>query len=186
MLRTVTALVALSWSLLSFSNLWAQSGEDGCGCAKWGMHPALVKGCYPGKEMAVVSEAPLILMLKDAFANDNAYLGFKFQDEKLFQLRALLEIKANRPNDYTKKFLELEKYLISRHGEPTQKIRKTISNPFAEDAVVIRVGKGHYQDTWKLAGTEVLLTLVGENQKLVLSVQYTQVTSPAATTEPTK
>lgn len=177
-MRTIVAFLILSSSLLCFSNLWAQPAQEGYGCAKWGMHPALVKGCYPDKELVPVNETPLILMVKDAFANDNAYLGFKFQDEKLFQVRVLPEIKAERPNDYTKKFLELEKYLISRHGEPTQKIRKTVSNPFAEDAVVIRVGKGHYQDTWKLAKTEILLTLVGENQKLVLSVQYTQAPAP--------
>jgi hypothetical protein len=174
MLRVITTLVTLLWSLAACSCLWAQSGAGSFGCATWGQHPALVKGCYPGKEMAVVSEAPLILMLKDKFANENAYLGFKFQDEKLFQVKVLLEINATRPHDYTKKFLELEKYLTGRHGEPAQKIRKTISNPFAEDAVVIRVGKGHYQDTWKTPDTEVLLTLVGENQKLVLSVQYGQ------------
>lgn len=177
MTRVTVVVVALLWSLIASFCFQSRSGAESLDCAKWGQHPAMVKACYPAKEMAVVSEAPLILMVKDEFADETAYLGYKFQDEKLFQVKVLFEIKADRPHDYTRKFLELEKYLTSRHGEPVQKIRKTISNPFAEDAVVIRVGKGHYQDTWKTPESEVLLTLVGEHQKLVLSVQYTEAAS---------
>jgi hypothetical protein len=73
------------------------------------------------------------------------------------------------------KHTKVEEFLKEIYGEPREKRRKTRTNPFEDDAQQIATGRGYYQTLWKTNETEILLSLKGENKKLVLSVQYSSI-----------
>jgi hypothetical protein len=158
--------------------LWADIGREGYQCAKWGMSINQVKKCFPNQEWKTISTHPDILMFKHKIDNENAYFGFKFKDNKLYQVRILLDIEAIKNSTYLEKFNKLEKFLENKYGAPQKKYRKAISNPFIDKATLIAAGQGYYQTFWKTQETEILLTLIGENGKLLLSIQYSGISFP--------
>ena len=165
-------IIALLWGWFFPGTLFAETSEEGYGCAKWGMSLDQVKACLSPRECKMVSTNPAVLMCDDTVADEAAYSGYRFSNNTLYQVRILFNIEAVKHHTYLQKHAKLEKFLENTYGEPQKKYRKTSINPFEDDAQQIATGRGYYQTFWKTQETEILLTLKGENNKLVLSIQY--------------
>jgi len=165
-------IIALLWGGFFPGILFADTGKEGYGCAKWGMSLDHVKACLSPRECKMVSTNPAVLMCDDTVAGEAAYSGYRFRNNTLYQVRILFNIEAVKHHTYLQKHAKLEKFLENTYGEPQKKYRKTRINPFEDDAQQIATGRGYYQTFWKTQETEILLTLMGENNKLVLSIQY--------------
>ena len=152
--------------------LWAGIGKEGYKCAKWGMSIDQVKKCFPKIDWKTINADPVILIGNDKIDNESAYIGYKFKNNKLYQVRILLDIEAIKKHTYLKKFIKLERSLENAFGDPQKRYRQAIRNPIADDATQIAAGQGYYQTFWETGETEVLLTLTGEDGKLILSIQY--------------
>jgi len=165
-------IMALLWGGLFPGVLFAGTGAEGYGCARWGMSLDGVKACLQARECTMISTEPALLMCEDTVADEGAFIGYRFNNNALYQVRILFNVEAVKSQTYLEKYAKLEKYLENTYGKPQQKDRKTMINPFEDDARQIATGRGYYQTFWKTQATEILLSLRGENNKLVLSIQY--------------
>jgi len=165
-------IIALLWAGLFPGMLFADTGEEGYGCTRWGMSLDQVKACLHPQECKMVTAEPALLMCDDTVADEVAYVGYRFNNNTLYQVRILFNLEAVKPQTYLQKHAKLENFLEKTYGKPQKKYRKTRINPFEDDAQQIATGRGYYQTFWKTQKTEILLTLTGENNKLVLSIQY--------------
>jgi hypothetical protein len=168
-------IIALVWASLLPSMLLADTGEEGYGCATWGMSLGQVKECLDSAKCRMVSTNPAVLMCDDTVAGEAAFSGYRFSNDSLYQVKILFRIEAVKHQTYLEKHAKVEESLEKRYGEAQKKYRKTRVNPFENDAQQIASGRGYYQTLWKTQETEILLTLKGENNKLVLSLQYSSV-----------
>lgn len=176
MTTTKALIIALLCGGLFPGILFADTGKEGYGCTRWGMSLDDVKACLHPRECNLISTQPAILMCDDTVADEAAYIGYRFNNNSLYQIRILFNIGAVKHHAYLQKHAKLQKFLENTYGEPQQKYRTTMINPFEDDAQQIATGRGYYQTFWKTQETEILLALMGENNKLVLSIQYSDVT----------
>ena len=168
-------IMALLWGGLYQGTLYADTGKEGYGCAQWGMSLDQVTACLSMPTCKTVSTNPALLMCDETYAGEAAYVGYRFRNKTLYQVKILLRIDATKHHTYLQKHTKVEKFLKDMYGEPQEKHRKTRTNPFEDDAQQIATGRGYYQTLWKTNETEILLSLKGEEKKLVLSVQYSSI-----------
>jgi hypothetical protein len=168
-------IIALVWGGLFQGMLWADTGKEGYGCATWGMTLDQVKECLTKSKCRTIGTNPALLMCDETFAGEAAYAGYRFSKNTLYQVKILFKLEATKHQTYLQKHAKVEHCLKDTYGEPQEKQRKTRSNPFENDAQQIATGRGYYQTLWTTKETEILLSLMGEKNKLVLSLQYSSI-----------
>jgi len=171
-------IIAFLWGGLFQVTLSAAASMEGYGCAKWGMSLDQVTACLAMPNCKMVSTDPALLMCDETFAGEAAYAGYRFSNNTLCQVKILFKIEATKVQMYLQKHAKVESFLKDTYGEPQEKNRKTRINPFENDAQQIATGRGYYQTLWKTEETEILLSLMGEKNKLILSLQYSSIAHP--------
>jgi hypothetical protein len=146
----------------------SRMSNEGYLTTKWGMTKQEVKDTIG----ANFTDEEDIISYEDNVANEKAIVIFNFTQDKLYKTIVVLLLDTSNNDNYIHKFIELEKLLIDKYGQPKQKIKRGRKNPYISDSMAISIGQGAYRTTWETPESKITLLLWGDKARMKLGIYY--------------
>lgn len=146
--------------------------------ARWGMSREQVKKT---EESPVVFEGwsdtddATILYYKEKVFGFATFITYLFKDEKLVHARYSFE--PGDGDDYLSDFESIIEALIEKYDEPINVVMEWSDSTYIEDEenwiTALRLGHLRRSGTWETKRTVIQLLLYGENNTIIMQIDYT-------------
>jgi len=139
----------------------------------WGMNKGQVK---QKETCTLLKEEPTLLTYSNTLNGMKNYTMYVFKNNKLIQGKYSFHHKHSNKNDFITDYNELKDLLIKKYGTPIKNKITWHNNAHKNDPKMwgqaISFGHLSFYTMWKEEGTNILLTLNGNNYKIIFLLDY--------------
>lgn len=145
---------------------------------KWGMTPAQVKASENTSPIAEgpASQCDLIIIYSGNVANLQTLYSYHFINNKLVSTFYNFRESYVNDNKYLEDYLKIKEILTRKYGSPSKDNTVWSNDLYKDDpqnyGTAVSVGHLALQSDWQTPGTDIRLTLKGENFQAGMGIIY--------------